>query len=173
MIYLHNIRETDCYGKEKQFIHRDLKAANLLISNDGSIKITDFGLSKFSAELTTTFCGTLTHIAPEIMTSRIKYGQKVDVYSFAIMVWEIFNCEEPFDSIVDDHDLMHEVVTQNHRTPLDNGKCPIEMVSIVRKCWMTNPEDRPSFAELVVDLNTMFSNKALMEFYSSKYIGKI
>lgn len=87
MMYLHNVR----------IIHGDLKAANVLLKSDitdqrGYVcKVGDFGLSRFLAEDThieTFTCGTITHMPPELLKGGV-LTPAADVYSFAILMWEL------------------------------------------------------------------------------------
>lgn len=84
--------------------YRDLKPENILIDKDGYLRITDFGLSKIisqgrsesrSLRRTTTFCGTLEYMAPEIMQNR-NYSNSVDWFSFGLLLFEMLSGLNPF-----------------------------------------------------------------------------
>ncbi|KAG2370865.1 hypothetical protein C9374_013776 [Naegleria lovaniensis] len=93
MHYLHSL-------KPKGIIHRDLKPANILLDNNFTAKICDFGLSKaWSDSCTnsvTTNIGTLFYMANEMIGGDSSYNHKVDVFSFAIIMWELFFEENPY-----------------------------------------------------------------------------
>lgn len=87
MMYLHNLR----------IVHGDLKAENVLLKSDAAdprgfvCKVGDFGLSRFLAEDThieTFTCGTITHMPPELLKGGV-LTPAADVYSFAILMWEL------------------------------------------------------------------------------------
>ena len=74
---------------------------NLVISGDGVLKVTDFGLSRIKndnpyATIMTGACGTFQWMAPEVMANA-RYSEKADVYSFAINMWELATRDIPYD----------------------------------------------------------------------------
>lgn len=89
VIGIYQIAEGMKYVHFNKVIHRDLKPNNILIAEDGTFKIADFGISKImSTEEQQTFTiviGTLAFMAPEIIDGE-EYNEKVDVYSFGILV---------------------------------------------------------------------------------------
>ncbi|KAG2393831.1 hypothetical protein C9374_003595 [Naegleria lovaniensis] len=94
MDYLHSL-------KPSPIIHRDLKPANILLDANGMAKVCDFGLSRMMTNTcidTTTMCvGTLFYMAPELLnTEDPSISPAIDVYSFSIIMWEIFFEENPY-----------------------------------------------------------------------------
>ncbi|KAG2386314.1 hypothetical protein C9374_002760 [Naegleria lovaniensis] len=85
MSYLH-------HGRDKMIIHRDLKPGNILLSNDLTCKVCDFGMSKLyqqeSDRTKTCRVGTLLYMAPEVLLGEY-YNETADVYSFALIMWQL------------------------------------------------------------------------------------
>jgi len=89
MDYLHN-------GAPKQIVHRDLKSNNILVCNNHDLKITDFGVSRELDHATQiTVAGTYAWMAPEIIRNEA-CNEKVDVWSYGVVVWELLTREIPF-----------------------------------------------------------------------------
>ncbi|CAM9758501.1 unnamed protein product, partial [Sphacelaria rigidula] len=81
-------------------LHRDLKSANLLLDDSFNVKICDFGLARLKAYTNsmTGNCGTVQWMAPEVLASE-KYTETADVYSFAIVCWELLERACPYEGM--------------------------------------------------------------------------
>ncbi|KAH7445732.1 hypothetical protein KP509_01G022100 [Ceratopteris richardii] len=128
-------------------IHRDLKSDNLLIV-DKSIKIADFGVARIEVQTEgmTPETGTYRWMAPEMILHRA-YNHKVDVYSFGIVLWELVTGNIPFQNMTAVQ-AAFAVVNRGVRPDIPPD-CPSVLISIMTRCWDTNPEVRPSFSEVV------------------------
>jgi tRNA A-37 threonylcarbamoyl transferase component Bud32 len=135
MAYLH--------AQNPIIIHRDLKSLNLLLTEDLDCKVTDFGLSRFKAEnddKMTGQCGTYHWMAPEVINSE-RYTEKADVYSIAIILWEVYTRAIPYDGMKPVQAAMH--VIQGGRLVLPEGT-PNWFNHLVCTCWDASPDNRPS-----------------------------
>ncbi|KAL3111592.1 hypothetical protein niasHT_019939 [Heterodera trifolii] len=98
MKYLHEL-------VERPVIHRDLNSHNILLHNNGRAVVADFGESRFAGshdkrdDNMTKQPGNLRWMAPEVFTQSCRYDHKVDVFSYALVLWEIHAAELPFSQL--------------------------------------------------------------------------
>eukprot|EP00897_Mesotaenium_endlicherianum_P010687 jgi/Mesen1/9647/ME000671S09012 len=128
-------------------IHRDLKSDNLLIARGNRIRIADFGVARIATPLEgmTPETGTYRWMAPEVVRGG-EYSNKVDVYSFGIVMWELFTRQIPFASM-SPVQAAH-AVTKKIR-PVIPEAVPSELCHIMSACWHHEPGQRPTFQEVV------------------------
>jgi len=136
------------YIHSMKLIHRDVKSMNILINSEGNIKITDFGTSAIEREnkLMTGNLGTLGWMAPELFLGRT-YSEKIDVYSFAIVLWELLSHGLPFDQI--EVWRIPLMITGGERPIIPKTNCPEDFIRLIRICWVHHPEQRPSFINIM------------------------
>eukprot|EP00002_Diphylleia_rotans_P038490 TRINITY_DN8774_c0_g1_i7.p1 TRINITY_DN8774_c0_g1~~TRINITY_DN8774_c0_g1_i7.p1 ORF type:complete len:230 (-),score=40.13 TRINITY_DN8774_c0_g1_i7:79-768(-) len=133
-------------------IHRDLKCSNILISDDLVPKVCDFGFARTKARnQVMTRCGTLAYEAPEILSGK-SYSEKVDVYSFGIILWEIETGQIPYKDM--DSSSIVEFVVCGNRLKVPSGQSVIK--AAMTNCWHQDPSNRPSF-ELLTDMAEFFA----------------
>ncbi|KAM3182954.1 hypothetical protein ACTXT7_011307 [Hymenolepis weldensis] len=139
------------YLHSHKVIHRDLKSPNILIGDDGQLKISDFGVSKEFTENSTkmSFAGTVAWMAPEIMRDE-PCSFKVDVWSFGVIVWEILTCEIPFNG-VDVGAIIYGIASNRFSLPIPTS-CPTEFRVLMKRCWCPKPRNRPSFPQILSQL---------------------
>lgn len=135
-------------------IHRDLKSPNLLVDKDLTVKVCDFGLSRArrSTMLSTkSQAGTPEWTAPEVLRSQ-PYNEKCDVYSYGVILWELFQNEEPW------HDksamqVVGAVGWSNERLTVPPDARPA-MRALIEACF-GEPLGRPSFSDIIPMLKGM------------------
>ncbi|OQR82129.1 kinase [Thraustotheca clavata] len=89
------------HAQTPQILHRDLKSPNILITENGTTaKIADFGFARMYAEVMSTR-GTPRWMAPEVLSGNSEYTEKVDVFSFGIVLWEMCTRAIPYDDVVE------------------------------------------------------------------------
>jgi len=144
MAWLHNAQPV-------KIIHRDLKPSNLLLDVNWRVKVADFGLSclytsdKLRDKKNAT--GSALWMAPEVLLGK-ELNDKLDVYSYGLVLWEIFVRKEPYNEYKTVADL-REAVCMNKR-PIHNKKLiPSEMFQIMESCWHHQPDFRPSFFKIL------------------------
>jgi serine/threonine protein kinase len=141
-------------------IHRDLKPDNIGWSENGVIKIFDFGLcavvksARPNNELTEAYkltgnTGTLRYMAPEVALGK-SYNQTVDVYSFAIIIWQIARGKVPFENL-GRKAFLNKVVREGLRPPLDPA-WPDSFKTLLIMCWHEDRLKRPSFGVVCMEL---------------------
>ena len=137
----------------KGIVHRDLKTMNILLDNDDAAIIADFGLCgslKENKDLTGGV-GTPHYTAPEVLEHR-RYDQKVDVYSYAIMLWEMATNSVPFRDKTQ-AEIFDHIVTHGWRLKMTNDITD-SMKKLINRCWAENPNERPDFDEIVEEFAT-------------------
>ncbi|GLT49479.1 hypothetical protein SLA2020_230310 [Shorea laevis] len=148
------------YLHSKNIVHFDLKCDNLLVNLKDPArpicKVADFGLSKMKRNTLVTggVRGTLPWMAPELLHgSSSKVSEKVDVFSFAIVLWEILTGEEPYANM---HygAIIGGIVSNTLRPPVPSD-CDPEWRLLMEQCWAPDPVARPSFNEVARRLREM------------------
>ncbi|XP_062996302.1 tyrosine-protein kinase receptor Tie-1 [Elgaria multicarinata webbii] len=156
------------YLSEKQFIHRDLAARNILVGENLTSKIADFGLSRGEEVYVKKTMGRLPvrWMAIESLNYSV-YTTKSDVWSFGVLLWEIVSLGgTPYCGMTCAE--LYEKLPQGYRMekPLN---CDDEVYELMRQCWRDRPYERPPFAQISVQLIRMlearkaYVNMALFE----------
>ncbi|OHT15260.1 TKL family protein kinase [Tritrichomonas foetus] len=133
-----------------QIIHRDLKSLNVLLDSEGRAKICDFGFSRYKTkdeETMTQNVGTPHWMAPELLGGSTTYNEKIDVYAYGIVLWEILTKKLPYSGL-ESTMIIGQVLLNNIRPAIPDGTPP-GLRSLIESCWARDAESRPSFAEIL------------------------
>ncbi|XP_024025619.1 uncharacterized protein LOC21405688 isoform X1 [Morus notabilis] len=148
------------YLHGKNIVHFDLKCENLLVNMRDPqrpiCKIGDLGLSKVKQHTLVSggVRGTLPWMAPELLSGKSNMvTEKIDVYSFGIVMWEVLTGEEPY---ADMHcaSIIGGIVNNTLRPQIPTW-CDPEWKSLMESCWASDPAQRPSFSEISQKLRNM------------------
>ncbi|CAJ1975585.1 unnamed protein product [Sphenostylis stenocarpa] len=148
------------YLHGKNIVHFDLKSDNLLVNlrdpHRPICKVGDLGLSKVKCQtlISGGVRGTLPWMAPELLNgSSSLVSEKVDVFSFGIVMWELLTGEEPYADL---HygAIIGGIVNNTLRPPVPES-CDPEWRLLMERCWSSEPSERPSFTDIANGLRSM------------------
>ncbi|KAL8552983.1 hypothetical protein ACS0TY_001597 [Phlomoides rotata] len=135
------------YLHQNNIIHRDLKAANLLMDENEVVKVGDFGVARVKAQtgVMTAETGTYRWMAPEIIEHK-PYDHKADVFSFGVVLWELLTGKLPYEYLTP---LQAAVgVVQKGLRPSIPKHTPPKLSELLERCWHPDPTLRPDFSEV-------------------------
>lgn len=163
--YLHNMNPP--------LLHQDLKTQNILLDGEYHAKIADFGLSKWrylsvsklSGSKPMEMEGTVIYMPPEMIDPSAnnksrRADVKHDMYSYAIIMWEVLSRQIPYDEITNPMQVMFSVL---HGTRPDTSTDSLpahvpnreSLISLITSGWTANPDERPSFLKCLIELEPM------------------
>ncbi|XP_061352490.1 serine/threonine-protein kinase CTR1-like [Gastrolobium bilobum] len=141
-------------------VHWDLKSPNLLVDKNWTVKVCDFGLSRFKANTfisSKSVAGTPEWMAPEFLRGEPS-NEKSDVYSFGVILWELVTMQQPWSGL-SPAQVVGAVAFQNRRLVIPANISPV-LVSLMESCWADDPDQRPSFASIVESLKKLLKSPA-------------
>ncbi|XWS55131.1 hypothetical protein CRYUN_Cryun10bG0148500 [Craigia yunnanensis] len=136
------------YLHQNNIIHRDLKAANLLMDENEVVKVADFGVARVKTQsgVMTAETGTYRWMAPEVIEHK-PYDHKADVFSFGIVLWELLTGKLPYEYLTP---LQAAVgVVQKGLRPTIPKHTNLKLTELLERCWQQDPTIRPDFSEII------------------------
>uniref|UniRef100_A0A8B9GNQ6 Tyrosine-protein kinase n=1 Tax=Astyanax mexicanus TaxID=7994 RepID=A0A8B9GNQ6_ASTMX len=154
-----DVTEGMAYLESQQYIHRDLAARNCLVDSNGTVKVTDFGLSRYVLDDEyTSSVGSKFPVRwspPEVLLYS-KFSSKSDIWAFGVLMWEIYTLGRmPYDRM--NNTEIVEKVSGGHRLyrpQLANDR----IYSVMTSCWHDKADERPTFQDLVMIIQDLVEN---------------
>ena len=143
------------HSYKEPYIHRDVKSMNILLEEKydqhqlTKVKLIDFGLTKQQDNNRYDCCSTLQFSPPELLLKEKDFDQSVDVYSFGILIWEVFTRKLPFFNM--DKIEICKLIEQGEH-PSENEfekKTPKDIIELYLKCVNKDKKSRPSIEEAI------------------------
>ncbi|XP_036452987.1 receptor-interacting serine/threonine-protein kinase 2-like [Colossoma macropomum] len=173
-------------------LHHDLKTQNILLDGEYHVKIADFGLSKWrqlsiskgSGSKPAEMGGTVIYMPPEEYepNKSRRADVKQDMYSYAIIMWEVLSRRIPFEDATNPMQIMFSVL-RGLRPDTGPDSLPTDipsretLISLMTNGWTANPDDRPSFLSCLIELEPMLRRfdeidvlEAVLEVKRSKFM---
>ncbi|XP_057189762.1 receptor-interacting serine/threonine-protein kinase 2 [Triplophysa rosa] len=173
-------------------LHHDLKTQKILLDGEYHVKIADFGLSKWrqlsitkgSGSKPAEMGGTVIYMPPEEYepSKNRRADVKYDMYSYAIIMWEVLSRRIPYEDATNPMQIMFSVL-RGSRPDTGPDSLPTDipsretLINIMTCGWTTNPEERPSFLHCLIELEPMLRKfdeidvlEAVLEVKRSKYM---
>lgn len=163
LITLYGVASAMAYLHSRCILHMDLKPKNVLINGNFYPKVTDFAQIKQAyhnllllnindrddSSIRSKLKKIAVYISPEVMQTNV-FTKENDVYAFGMLVYEIFTLNHPFEEIKNPLELRKRVL-EGYRPPIPNN-IHASYKKIIERCWLHNPEQRPSFDKIVEEL---------------------
>ena len=162
------------HAHECGIVHRDIKPQNIMLLQDGTIKVTDFGIARFSDKATRTMTeqaiGSVHYIAPEQARGDVTDG-KTDIYSIGVMLYEMLTGKLPFDGDSAVTVALMQLQSTPKRPREVNPGIPTGLEQITMKAMQKQPTDRyTSAAEMLSDIERFRLNPSIVFDYGSSFV---
>lgn len=162
------------HAHECGIVHRDIKPQNIMLLQDGTIKVTDFGIARFSDKATRTMTdqaiGSVHYIAPEQARGDATDG-KTDIYSVGVMLYEMLTGTLPFDGDSAVTVALMQLQSTPRRPREVNPAIPIGLEQITMRAMEKQPEGRyTSAAEMLSDIERFRLNPAIVFDYGTPFV---
>lgn len=154
----------------KNILHRDIKSLNVLLNENFTAKLCDFGLATVKKEtmsimssknISLTPYGTIPWMAPELFVLKPIFSKQSDIYALGMTFWEIAARKVPYFEQLDRTVIMQEVKNgQREEIP---ANCPEDFAKIIRRCWSADPKERPSTEDILALLRDWNAEEEVYE----------
>lgn len=156
------------HSSSQPIVHRDLKPQNILISAHGVAKLTDFGLATIIPKKTHSYrmtghTGSLRYMAPEVFLGK-SYSEKVDIYSYAMIIYYIAACYRPYGNVKVTKELAGEISQEDKRPDLFKIKYKsmrLKLAPLLRRAWSPAPSSRPHCHAILTEFEELPQFKKL------------
>ncbi|CAH9083841.1 unnamed protein product [Cuscuta epithymum] len=154
------------YLHQKNVIHFDLKSHNILVNMRDPLrpicKIGDLGLSKIkrSTLVSGGVRGTIPWMAPELLSCESMVSEKVDVYSFGIVMWELLTGAEPYSNMRTE-EIICGIIKGCLRPEIPYW-CHPAWRHLMERCWSSDPKARPAFSDIAKELRGIASSMNIL-----------
>jgi len=165
--WIYQLAQVMAYLSNKKIVHRDLATRNILLQDETHIKLSDFGLSRLEGVLPEGKDRILSPrwAAPECLDRRQAISSCSDVWSFGVVIWEIYSFGAiPYEA--DTNNNSQELVLLLKRYLIEQGRrlsrpdsCSESVYDLMCHCWNGNSDKRPRFVHIINDLNGMNTRK--------------
>lgn len=162
------------HAHECGIVHRDIKPQNIMLLQDGTIKVTDFGIARFSDKATRTMTeqaiGSVHYISPEQARGDLTDG-KTDIYSVGVMLYEMLTGKLPFDGDSAVTVALMQLQSTPKRPREVNPGIPIGLEQITMRAMQKKPTDRyKSAAEMLSDIERFRLNPSIVFDYGRSFV---
>jgi len=149
------------YLHGENILHRDLTSKNILLSKHMEAKVADFGLSKIKlveTQDTSNTIGSVAWMAPEVIANASNFTKLSDVYSYGVILWELFTGEDPCPRGTAPLNYANRVLHEEYRPAIPED-VPIHWIDLIINCWkykkLLEIQQRPSFDDIVILLDNI------------------
>ena len=173
------------HAHDKGIVHRDVKPQNIMLLENGTIKVTDFGIARFSHSETKTMTekaiGSVHYISPEQAKGELT-DEKADIYSVGVVLYEMLTGKLPFEAESAVSVALMQVNNEPELPRTINSRIPMGFEQITMKAMQKSTKERyQTAAEMLLDLEELKRNPNIkfdyLKYYvddtPTKYIGKI
>ncbi|CAB9508917.1 Receptor-type guanylate cyclase gcy [Seminavis robusta] len=146
------------HSASPQIVHGDLKSKNVLISSTFRVSICDFGLSHKAKN---SIVGTKFCLAPELLRGDSCNTAASDVFSFAVVLNEIYSEKDPYEGeTLEEQELLGMIANPAiNKRPRIVSTCPKEAVKLIKQCWAADPAGRPTAEDIDLHVKLLDSTE--------------